>query len=56
MGRDIRNFIANQGGTMPEKLPIPNKSLKEIEKENKSKLIDNGIDDMIFDTTYTLNS
>ena len=56
MGRDIRNFIANQGGTMPEKLPTPNKSLKEIEKENKSKLIDSSIDDMIFDTTYTLNS
>ncbi len=33
MGRDIRNFIKEQGGTMPEDLPTPKKSLKEIEKE-----------------------
>ena len=38
MGRDIRNFIANQGGTMPEDLPTPKKSLKELEKENKCEL------------------
>ena len=35
MGRDIRNFIRKQGGTMPENLKTPNKSLKELEKENK---------------------
>ncbi len=35
MGRDIRKFIANQGGTMPEDLPTPRKSLKELEKGNK---------------------
>lgn len=34
MGKDIREFIAKQGGTMPENLPTPRKSLKEIEKEN----------------------
>ena len=33
MGRDIRNFIKKQGGTMPEDLPTPEKSLKQIEKE-----------------------
>ena len=38
MGRDIRDFIANQGGTMPEDLPTPKKSLKELEKENKCEL------------------
>lgn len=38
MGRDIRNFIKSQGGTMPEDLPTPEKSLKELEKE-KSKLL-----------------
>ena len=38
MGRDIREFIANQGGTMPEDLPTPKKSLKELEKENKCEL------------------
>ena len=39
MGKDIRNFIEKQGGTMPEDLPIPKKSLKELEKERKEKLI-----------------
>ena len=33
MGRDIRKFIKHQGGTMPEDLPTPKKSLKELEKE-----------------------
>ena len=33
MGKDIRKFIANQGGTMPEDLPTPNKSLKELDKK-----------------------
>ena len=32
MGKDIRKFIAKKGGTMPEDLPTPNKSLKELEK------------------------
>ena len=38
MGKDIRNFIKEQGGTMPEDLPTPEKSLKVLEKENKKKL------------------
>lgn len=33
MGRDIRKFIKSKGGTMPEELPTPNKSLKQVEKE-----------------------
>ena len=41
MGRDIRHFIEKQGGIMPENMPTPNKSLKEVEKykliENKRK-------------------
>ena len=36
MGKDIRGFIKGQGGIMPEDLPTPNKSLKELDKE-KSK-------------------
>jgi len=32
MGKDIRNFIKKQGGVMPEDLPNPKKSLKEIKK------------------------
>ena len=38
IGRNIREVIAKNGGTMPENLPTPKKSLKELEKENK-KLI-----------------
>ncbi len=40
MGKDIREFISRQGGTMPEDLPTPKKSLKELAKENDSTLID----------------
>ena len=40
VGKNIREVIAKNGGTMPEDLPTPKKSLKELEKENK-KLIEN---------------
>ena len=33
VGREIRNSIKRLGGTMPEDLPTPNRSLKELEKE-----------------------
>lgn len=35
IGKNIREVIAKNGGTMPEDLPTPKKSLKELEKENK---------------------
>ncbi len=35
IGKNIREVIEKNGGTMPENLPTPNKSLKELEKENK---------------------
>ena len=35
IGKNIREVIAKNGGTMPEKLPTPDKSLKELEKDNK---------------------
>ena len=35
VGKEVRNSIKRLGGTTPEDLPIPNKSLKELEKENK---------------------
>ena len=35
VGKEIRDSIKRMGGTMPEDLPIPNKSLKELEKEKK---------------------
>ena len=35
VGKKVRNTIKELGGTMPEDLPTPNKSLKELEKETK---------------------
>lgn len=35
VGKEIRNTIEKLGGTMPENLPTPEKSLKELERENK---------------------
>lgn len=40
IGKNIRDVIAKNGGTMPEDLPTPDKSLKELEKENKKLKID----------------
>ena len=37
IGKNIRDVIIKNGGTMPEKLPTPKKSLKELEKENTNK-------------------
>lgn len=44
IGKNIREVIAKNGGTMPEDLPTPQKSLKQLEKENKKtlKLKNNG--------------
>ena len=41
VGSKIRKTIKELGGTMPEDLPTPKKSLKELEKEKKSKYIEN---------------
>lgn len=38
IGRNIREVIAKNGGTMLEELPTPKKSLKELEKEQKLKI------------------
>ena len=38
VGSKIRNTIKELGGTMPEDLPTPEKSLKQLEKENKEAL------------------
>ena len=40
IGKNIREVIAKNGGTMPEELRAPDKSLKELEKENKKLKID----------------
>ena len=39
VGRKVRQTIADLGGTMPEDLPTPQKSIKQIEREQK-KLTD----------------
>ena len=38
IGKNIREVIAKNGGTMPEDLPTPDKSLKQLEKENMKSL------------------
>jgi len=38
VGSKIRKTIKELGGTMPEELPTPKKSLKQLEKENKKAL------------------
>ncbi len=35
VGKKVRQTIAELGGTMPEELPTPKKSIKQIEKEQK---------------------
>ena len=39
IGKNIREVITKNGGTMPEDLPTPKKSLKQLEKENKKSLV-----------------
>ena len=39
IGKNIREVIAKNGGTMPENFPTPEKSLKQLEKESKKKLL-----------------
>ncbi len=38
IGKIVRKAIKEAGGTMPEDLPTPKKSLKELEKENNKNL------------------
>lgn len=38
VGKIVRKAIKEAGGTMPEDLPTPEKSLKQLEKENKIEL------------------
>ena len=38
VGKAVRDTIASLGGTMPEDLPTPEKSIKELEKEKTRKI------------------
>ena len=40
IGKIVRKAIKEAGGTMPEDLPTPNKSLKEL-KKNKNLIVKN---------------
>ena len=40
VGKEVRDTIARLGGTMPEDLPTPTKSIQQIEKEQKRLLKD----------------
>ena len=37
IGKNIREVIIKNGGTVPEELPTPKRSLKELEKESSTK-------------------
>ena len=45
VGKKVRKAIKDIGGTMPEDLPTPNKSIKQIEKDNVNNLIMKGMND-----------
>ena len=45
VGAKVRKTIEELGGTMPEDLPTPEKSVKAIEREEKKKLKNGGEDD-----------
>lgn len=40
VGKKVRQTIAELGGTMPEDLPTPRKSIKQIEKEQEKKKLE----------------
>ena len=40
VGRKVRQTIAELGGTMPEDLPTPDKSIKQIEREQEKKKLE----------------
>ena len=45
VGKKVRKAIKDIGGTMPEDLPTPSKSIKQIEKDDVNNLIMKGIND-----------
>ena len=42
VGAKVRKTIKELGGTMPEALPTPEKSIKQIEREMEKKKLENG--------------
>jgi DNA-damage-inducible protein D len=37
-GKRIRDFIKEDGGTMPENLPTPDKSIQQLEREQQKRI------------------
>ena len=44
VGRKVRQTIAELGGTMPEDLPTPQKSIAQIEREQEKRKLKSGGD------------
>ena len=42
VGREVRDTIGRLGGTMPENLPTPDKSIQHLERQQKKRLPKNG--------------
>jgi DNA-damage-inducible protein D len=40
VGKEVRDTIQRLGGTMPEDLPVPDKSIKQLEREERQRLKD----------------
>ena len=38
VGKAVRETIASLGGTMPEELPTPDKSIRQLESERKKQI------------------
>ena len=56
IGKIVRKAIKEAGGTMPEDLPTPQKSLKELEKENKKKLKEGIVKESSWQVNYYIDS
>ena len=41
VGKEVRDTIKRLGGTMPEELPVPEKSIRQIERELNKKIENN---------------
>lgn len=44
VGREVRKAIEQIGGTMPEDLPTPEKSIAQLEKERMERLMQKAMD------------
>jgi DNA-damage-inducible protein D len=40
VGREVRNTIQRLGGTMPENLPTPEKSIQQLQREEQKRLLE----------------